>query len=274
MTTADTMTPVLPATPETERGAAVRVQRLVRGHLSATLYLGDSLHILPQLAGSNFDGIATDPPYSSGGAFRGDRAGGASGKYVGFAGAGNVDMHDFTGDNRDQRSFAMWGTVWLSMALDACRQGALVFLFTDWRQLPITTDVLQAGGGVWRGVVTWNKLVGRPHRGRFRANSEFVAWGSYGPMEAEVEQCPSNVFECSPPGDREHITQKPVEVMQHLIQVTKPGGTILDPFMGSGTTGLAALLGGRNFVGIEKDPKHFATAVSRLEREMNQGVLL
>jgi DNA modification methylase len=50
--------------------------------------------------------------------------------------------------------------------------------------------------------------------------------------------------------------------------------TVLDPYMGSGTTGIACLRTGRNFIGIEKDPKHFATAVARLEREANQGALL
>jgi DNA modification methylase len=44
--------------------------------------------------------------------------------------------------------------------------------------------------------------------------------------------------------------------------------------MGSGTTGIACLRTDRNFIGIEKDPKHFATAVARLEREINQGALL
>ena len=52
------------------------------------------------------------------------------------------------------------------------------------------------------------------------------------------------------------------------------GATVLDPYMGSGTTGIACLRTGRNFIGIEKDPKHFATAVARLEREANQGALL
>jgi DNA modification methylase len=50
--------------------------------------------------------------------------------------------------------------------------------------------------------------------------------------------------------------------------------TVLDPYMGSGTTGISCLRTGRNFIGIEKDPKHFATAVARLEREANQGALL
>jgi DNA modification methylase len=50
--------------------------------------------------------------------------------------------------------------------------------------------------------------------------------------------------------------------------------TVLDPYMGSGTTGIACLRTGRNFIGIEKDPDYFAIAVARLEREANQGALL
>ena len=63
--------------------------------------------------------------------------------------------------------------------------------------------------------------------------------------------------------------------MRKLIsEYTKPGDTVLDPWMGSGSTGLACMMTGRNFVGIEKNPTHYATACSRLEREANQGVLL
>ena len=52
------------------------------------------------------------------------------------------------------------------------------------------------------------------------------------------------------------------------------GATVLDPYMGSGTTGIACLRTNRNFVGIEKDPEHFKTACARLEAECNQGALL
>lgn len=77
-------------------------------------------------------------------------------------------------------------------------------------------------------------------------------------------------------GGRVHPTQKPVPLMAWCMeQAGVPiGATVLDPYMGSGTTGIACLRTGRNFVGIEKDPKHFAVAVARLEREANQGVLL
>tara|TARA_R110000851_G_scaffold213951_1_gene366570 strand:+ start:227 stop:1711 length:1485 start_codon:yes stop_codon:yes gene_type:complete len=63
-----------------------------------------------------------------------------------------------------------------------------------------------------------------------------------------------------------HPTVKPVALMSYLIRLITPlGGTVLDPFMGSGTTGMAAILEGRHFIGIERDPEYFEIACSRLE---------
>ena len=72
-----------------------------------------------------------------------------------------------------------------------------------------------------------------------------------------------------------HATPKPVAMMARCVKSScPPGGTVLDPFMGTAPTAIACLRTGRNFIGIEKDPKHFATACSRLEAEINQGALL
>ena len=73
-----------------------------------------------------------------------------------------------------------------------------------------------------------------------------------------------------------HPTQKPVVVMAWAMDKAKIplGATVLDPYMGSGTTAIACLRTGRKFIGIEKDPKHYATAVERISRELEQGVLL
>ena len=69
-------------------------------------------------------------------------------------------------------------------------------------------------------------------------------------------------------GHKDHPTQKPVALMLELVRLfTDPGETILDPFAGSGTTGVAALRLGRRFVGIERDPKYFDIAVERLRAE-------
>jgi hypothetical protein len=68
-------------------------------------------------------------------------------------------------------------------------------------------------------------------------------------------------------GEKEHPTQKPVTLMHELVELfTQPEHVILDPFMGSGTTGVAALRTGRAFIGIERDERYFEIACSRLRQ--------
>lgn len=76
------------------------------------------------------------------------------------------------------------------------------------------------------------------------------------------------------PGDRVHPTQKPVGVMEWAIRHLPEGATILDPFAGSGTTGVAAIRLGRNFIGWERDPKYHAIATKRLAATREQLSLL
>lgn len=74
---------------------------------------------------------------------------------------------------------------------------------------------------------------------------------------------------------REHTAQKPVALMEKLVRLfTDPGDTILDPFAGSGTTGVAALRMGRNFIGWERDPKYHAIATKRLANAREQMELV
>ena len=72
---------------------------------------------------------------------------------------------------------------------------------------------------------------------------------------------------------KEHPTQKPVELMAWCIEQAGNPETILDPFMGSGTTGVAATQMGRKFIGIEREPKYFDIACERIKRAYAQGTL-
>lgn len=69
----------------------------------------------------------------------------------------------------------------------------------------------------------------------------------------------------------EHPTKKPIALMNELVSLfSEPGQTVLDPFMGSGTTGVACMSQGRKFIGIESDPHYFATARARLKAAQDQ----
>lgn len=214
-----------------------------------TIYNADSMWLIPDLGPIN--AVVTDPPYSSGGAFRSDRTLSAVTKYVSTG--TQAFRPEFAGDNRDQRSFLTWSVMWLSAAYQAATPGAPLACFIDWRQLPILTDAIQAAGWTWRGVAVWDKGFGRPTPGRFSNATEFVVWGSKGPMP-ERDAYPPGIFRSAPPKNREHITQKPEAVMSWLLQIVPEGATVLDPFMGSGTTIKAAKEAGMSAIGIEVDP--------------------
>ena len=230
---------------------------------------GDSLLALRDLPDESIDALITDPPYSSGGAFRGDRQAKSSTKYVSTD--TGAEYPEIVGDNRDQRAYLAWCALWLAESLRVAKDGAFVALFTDWRQLPTTTDALQAGGWCWRGIAPWCKPSARPQLGRPSASSEFVVWGSKGALPLN-RGCPtiSGHWIESSPREREHMTEKPIGVMRDLAKLCVPGGIILDPFAGAATTGVAALLEGRSFVGIEASAEYFAIA-SRRCREMETG---
>ena len=238
---------------------------------NATLYLGDSLEILPTLP--KVDALITDPPYSSGGMVRGDRMIRTRDKYQ-TSGDLVTEHPEFTGDNRDQRGFHAWAALWLMHALSITKPGGVAALFSDWRQLPTMTDALQSGGWVWRGVVPWDKVNARPMPNRFRAQCEFVAWGTNGPRDFSTDGAdyhPGILTEKPPANDqREHSTQKPVGIMSVLCKIAPAGGVVLDPFMGSGTTGVGALNVDRLFIGIEKEPRYFDIACRRIEDAQRQ----
>jgi len=232
-----------------------------------TIYHGDCFDILHNLSG--IGAVVTDPPYSSGGAFRGDRMGTTLQKYVSSDAEAQRSGFAFSGDNRDQRSFMAWCSLWMNAARVATDAGATIACFTDWRQLPTVTDSIQAGGWVWRGIGAWSKKFGRPRNGGFSAACEFLVWGTNGPM-LESDRYPCGVFEASTTStsERQHITQKPESVIAWAMGNTRKGAVILDPFMGSGTTLVSAKETGRNAIGIDIEESYCEIAAKRLEQEV------
>lgn len=250
------------------------IEEVLSGRRRWAIVQADSLLALRDLPDGSVDGIVTDPPYSSGGQFRGDRAASTVSKYV----TSSQENHapDFTGDTRDQRSFITWTTIWMAECLRVAKPSAPACLFTDWRQLPATTDGFQAAGWLWRGIFVWDKTEGvRPQLGRFRPQCEYVVWGSNGPMPVDrpVPVLPGVSRAIPKSDDKHHIAGKPVEVMRDVVRIVEPEGVVLDPFCGSASTGIAALREGRRFIGFEILP-HFAEVSRRRLEAEEAGVRL
>lgn len=234
---------------------------------AVTIYHGEALQLLPAISG--WDLLLTDPPYSSGGLFRSDRTNASTiTKYVNSG--TDAPRFEFSGDNRDQRGYLAWVTLWLSAALRVAGSGAMACLFTDWRQMPTTTDALQAGGWVWRGVAVWDKtLKARPAAGLYTAQAEFVVWGTAGlrPSQQLGYQIPGVYSHPAPDlKNRDHVTEKPEAVMRWLLAPAR--GTVLDPFMGSGSTLIAAKATGRKAIGIEIEERYCEIAARRCSQEV------
>ena len=231
----------------------------------AAIHEVDAFRWLCAADSESIQALITDPPYSSGGMVRGDRMARTDTKYTGREHQGR--RADFTGDNRDQRGFLAWMTLWLSEAQRVLEPGAPIVLFTDWRQLPVMTDALQAGGFVWRGIAVWDKTeAARPQMDAFKSQCEYIVWGSNGPMprDGRVGCLPGLFRHGVRQRDKHHQTGKPLGLMRDVVKICRDGGSILDPFAGSGTTGVAALMEGRKFIGCEVVPDYADIARSRL----------
>jgi site-specific DNA-methyltransferase (adenine-specific) len=169
-------------------------------------------------------------------------------------------------DARAWQKFTLW---WMAEAFRALRPAGYLLVFTDWRQLPGLTDLFQIAGFVWRGIVPWDKGPASklPNLNYFRHQCEYVVWGTKGPLPADFtpgKRAMNGIVRANTPRPRFHPTEKPTCILAELLACVPAGGTVLDPFMGSGTTGIAATQTGLSFVGIERDARFHAIAERRI----------
>ena len=117
---------------------------------------------------------------------------------------------------------------------------------------------------VTRGWLSWFKPDAPPSMANFE-----LAWTSF---DQNARQLSVSISETNPERVG-HPTQKPLRLMKWCLAFLPDARTILDPFMGSGTTGVAAVQMGRDFIGIEREPAYFDIACRRIEDAQRQGNL-
>lgn len=208
----------------------------------ARLYLGDCRDILPTLG--KVDAVVTDPPYGIG-------ADASMAKSSGFQGGGmmaaksHYDATDWDSAPVDQELMAL---------VLASGKWQIIFGGNYYQCAPATC---------W---LVWDKEV----NGHF-ADCE-LAWTNLPKAVRRLRHMWNGMLRKGQEERHGHPTQKPVEVMKWCIgHVPDPAQTILDPFMGSGTTGVAAVQMGRDFIGIEREEKYFQIACKRIDDAQRQG---
>ena len=213
----------------------MRVERIG----DATLYLCDCMEVLPTLP--KVDAVITDPPYGI------KYASNRGGKFKGV---------DIANDDSLQLRDAVLELIGDTPSV----------IFGSWR--------MRRPAGT-RQVLVWDK---GDHVGMgdlslpWRPNTEEIyvlGSGFSGHRGSSVIRVSAPSPNFTPDAQRYHPTEKPVALIATLL-AKAPGGTVLDPFMGSGTTGVACVQLGRKFIGIEIEPKYFDIACRRIEDAQRQ----
>ncbi len=216
---------------------------------NATLYLGDCREILPTLP--KVDAVITDPPYGIG-EHGGKRRYGPASASRGFASSKDYEQLNWDNEPPDAQCFA---TV-ISMAPVSMIWGANHFASKLPREIldsPFWLVWHKKGGDKSSFAdceLAWTNIPGAVRYFRH----DWVGFGAINSGEKRL-----------------HPTQKPVRVMEWCMGFVPEAQNVTDPFMGSGTTGVACVRLGKSFVGIEREPKYFDIACRRIEDAQRQG---
>lgn len=223
----------------------------------------DCLEGLRDVPDNSVDAIITDPPY-----FLSMGHGGST---------TNMKKSNALTSNRTFNDLAICTPFYKRLFEEYARvlkEDGSFYFFTDWKAYAYYFPLLNAALPV-RNMIVWDKKSGP---GSFYSFShELIVFGTYkGKTKGGVG---SNIWRLTAfssgakktDGEKVHPTQKPVEIIQKMIEdSTEPGGVVLDTFMGSGTTAVACLRTGRNFIGFELDEKYYEIAQSRIAGEADR----
>lgn len=228
----------------------------------------DCLEGLQEVPDKSVDLIVTDPPYFLSMGHAGSSANLARG------------TSEQLNSNRAFNDLAICTPFYRQLFQEYARvlkdDGSFYF-FTDWRGYAYYFPLLNAALPV-RNLIVWDKKSGP---GSFYSFAhELVIFGTYKPktkagVGTNVWRAPAfNSGAKKTNGEKVHPTQKPVELIgKAILDSTEPGAVVLDTFMGSGTTAVACLRTGRNYIGFELDERYHATALERVAAEVD-GLLV
>ena len=226
------------------------------------LICGDALEEMDKLIKESVkvDAIITDPPYNIS---KKNNFPTMLNKYGRQANRTGIDFGEW------DKGFDLYG--WLDVAYKLIRSGGTLFFFNSWKNIGEMAKYAEKLGFEAKDMFRWEKTNPMPRNRdrRYIVDFELGVWAVKGkkwtfnrldPKFQRPKYVGSTVS-----SNRLHPTQKPVELMEMIIRIhTNKGDLVLDPFVGSGTTGVACKNLNRDFIGIELDKKYFKIAKRRI----------
>lgn len=211
------------------------------------------------LDGAHPEILLTDPPYCSGGFQESGRATGSIGSKQ-SDGKGGFTTPTISSDNLSTRGYQV-----LMKNVLGATDIKVAYIFTDWRMWIYLFDLVESSGLGVRNMIVWNKK--SPGMGNgWRAQHELIMFAHRTKPKWDNHKGYSNVLEATRSGNELHPTQKPVEILEKLLDNTQWAEGVLDTFGGSGTTLIAAESVGQQAFLMEMEPAFVDTIVKRYIR--------
>ena len=226
------------------------------------LLKGDCLELLKTLENESIDALITDPPYNI--------ARDNNFKSMGRAG---IDFGEW------DKGFNLIS--WLPIAIEKLKKGGNIIIFTSWKNTTPIIKELEKINCEAKDMIRVEKSNPMPRNRdrRFVTDYEIAIWAvkkgakwTFNRFDEKYERplIETSVTPKSQKIDKGHPTQKPLYAMEWLIErLTNDGDVVLDPFMGSGTTGVACQNLNRDFIGCELSDEYFEMAQKRLQYRLN-----
>lgn len=222
---------------------------------SVVLYRGDCLEVLRSQSAMFADSVITDPPY-----------------IIGASSVGNAATK--AGDWVDMMNAAEWYALWLRECKRLTHAESYIAAFGNWRGLPTYMRAFNLAGLQAHSCLVWDKeWIGPAYKNSLRPRWELalISAGS----EAEIpDRSAADVFRAKWMAGAmrcEHPAEKSPDVVAYLVEnLSRENWIVLDPFMGSGTTGVACIRTGRKFIGIEQNEGYFEIAKKRIQQAIRE----